>query len=173
MNPIASTWIRRDTLAVPHALLLSAYALACVLLWSIMPLAAHWDVPVDNLEQLAWVLTPDWGYPKHPPFPTWVLWGFEQVFPHGIALTYLLGALQVAMMMAIAWRLARETLGARRALVTVLPMQDILRLGSDARLNLPGTVNGNWVWRFSPDALSPALAGQYRELNALYGRLGT
>ena len=59
------------------------------------------------------------------------------------------------------------------AQLAVLPMQDILRLGSDARLNLPGTVNGNWVWRFSPDALSPALAGQYRELNALYGRLGT
>ena len=120
MNPLASTWIRRDTLAIPQTLLLSAYAFSCVLLWSILPLVAQWDVPVDNLEQLAWVLTPDWGYPKHPPFPTWVLWGFEQFFPHGIALTYLLGALQVAMMMAIAWRLARETLGARRALVTVL-----------------------------------------------------
>ena len=120
MNPAVASWIRRDVLAVPQSLLLASYALACLLLWSLVPLVTRWDVPVDNLEQLAWVLTPDWGYTKHPPFPTWVLWGFEQVFPHGIALTYLLGALQVAMMMAFAWRLASETLGARRALVTVL-----------------------------------------------------
>jgi len=120
MSPLASTLIRREALALPHTLLLGAYALLCMLTWSLVPLATHWNVPIDNLEQLAWVLTPDWGYNKHPPFPTWVLWGFEQVFPHGIALTYLLGALQVAMMLGIAWRLALETLGARRALVVVL-----------------------------------------------------
>jgi len=120
MNPLVSSWIRREALAVPQTVLLGAYALGCLLLWSLVPLYTHWDVPVDNLEQLAWVLTPDWGYTKHPPFPTWVLWGFEQVFPHGIALTYLLGALQVGMMLAIAWRLASETLGSRRAMVAVL-----------------------------------------------------
>ena len=106
MNALASTLVRRESVAVPETLLLAAYVAGCLLTWSLLPLLGHWNVPADNLEQLAWVLTPDWGYAKHPPFPTWVLWGFEQVFPHGLPLTYLLGGLQGAMMLAIAWRLA-------------------------------------------------------------------
>jgi 4-alpha-glucanotransferase len=68
--------------------------------------------------------------------------------------------------------LTRATLGSVGRLA-VLPMQDILRLGTDARLNMPGTVNGNWIWRMSLDCLTPGLAAQYRDLNALYGRLAT
>ena len=56
--------------------------------------------------------------------------------------------------------------------LAVLPLQDILRLGTDARLNLPGTVTGNWQWRASLEGLTPLLARQHRELNALYGRSG-
>ncbi|MEN9704419.1 MAG: hypothetical protein RLZZ393_298 [Pseudomonadota bacterium] len=56
------------------------------------------------------------------------------------------------------------------ARLAILPMQDILRLGSEARLNLPGTVNGNWNWRMPAGCLTASLAGEYRELNALYGR---
>ncbi|MFP5401866.1 MAG: 4-alpha-glucanotransferase [Gammaproteobacteria bacterium] len=35
------------------------------------------------------------------------------------------------------------------ALLAILPMQDLLRLGSDARMNTPGTPDGNWTWRFA------------------------
>mgnify|MGYP003345176573 CR=1 FL=1 len=56
------------------------------------------------------------------------------------------------------------------ARLAILPMQDILRLGSEAWLNLPGTVNGNWNWRMPAGCLTASLAGEYRELNALYGR---
>lgn len=45
-----------------------------------------------------------------------------------------------------------------RAALAVLPFQDVLGLGSEARMNTPGTENGNWGWRFSWDALSPDLA---------------
>ena len=110
----------RDFVTQPQTLLLAGYTLVYLLTWSLVPLFAHWNIPDDNLEQLAWVLNPDWGYNKHPPFPTWVLWVFERVFPHGIPLTYLLGSLQVAMMLGLAWRLACETLDARCALVAVL-----------------------------------------------------
>lgn len=65
--------------------------------------------------------------------------------------------------------LARAAL-ASVAQLAVLPLQDILRLGSEARLNLPGTVKGNWQWRAPPDGLTPALARHHRELNELYGR---
>jgi 4-alpha-glucanotransferase len=40
-----------------------------------------------------------------------------------------------------------------RAALAVLTLQDVLRLGSEARMNTPGTDNGNWTWRFEWDAL--------------------
>jgi 4-alpha-glucanotransferase len=55
--------------------------------------------------------------------------------------------------------------------LAVLPLQDILGLGSEARLNTPGTVGGNWTWRLPPGRLTASLAAEYRELNALYGRV--
>ena len=45
-----------------------------------------------------------------------------------------------------------------RAATAILPMQDILRLGSAARMNTPGTPSGNWDWRFEWNMLSPTLA---------------
>ncbi|MDA8127590.1 MAG: 4-alpha-glucanotransferase [Betaproteobacteria bacterium] len=47
-----------------------------------------------------------------------------------------------------------------RAAVAVLPLQDVLHLGSEARMNTPGTDNGNWGWRFRWDALTPGLAAR-------------
>jgi 4-alpha-glucanotransferase len=55
--------------------------------------------------------------------------------------------------------------------LAVLPAQDLLGLGGEARLNRPGTTDGNWRWRLPKEALSAALAARYRELNELYGRI--
>jgi 4-alpha-glucanotransferase len=54
--------------------------------------------------------------------------------------------------------------------MAVLPMQDILQLGSEARLNRPGTTTGNWAWRLPAHSLTPDLAARYRDLNQLYDR---
>jgi 4-alpha-glucanotransferase len=54
--------------------------------------------------------------------------------------------------------------------LAVLPMQDILQLGSEARLNRPGTTTGNWAWRMPQHSLTPDLAARYRDLNQLYDR---
>ncbi|HZO21199.1 MAG TPA: 4-alpha-glucanotransferase [Steroidobacteraceae bacterium] len=54
--------------------------------------------------------------------------------------------------------------------LAVIPLQDVLRLGSEARLNTPGTAQGNWTWRLPPGTLTPQLATQYRLLNGMYGR---
>jgi 4-alpha-glucanotransferase len=51
-----------------------------------------------------------------------------------------------------------DTVLESRAALAVLPLQDVLRLGSEARMNTPGTDNGNWTWRFEWDALPPDLA---------------
>ncbi|MBA3562843.1 MAG: 4-alpha-glucanotransferase [Gammaproteobacteria bacterium] len=57
------------------------------------------------------------------------------------------------------------------AQLSVIPMQDLLRLGSAARLNTPGTADGNWSWRFGWDQLPPELAGSQRRLLSIYERL--
>ena len=44
------------------------------------------------------------------------------------------------------------------AALAILPMQDVLRLGSEARMNTPGTQTGNWNWRFEWSMLTPDLA---------------
>jgi 4-alpha-glucanotransferase len=53
----------------------------------------------------------------------------------------------------------------------ILPMQDVLGLGSEARMNIPATVEGNWVWRLLPEQLNPETASRLYEWNKLYGRL--
>src|SRR6185295_5858708 len=52
----------------------------------------------------------------------------------------------------------------------MLQAQDILGLGSDARMNTPGTAGGQWRWKLSPGALTPALARRLRGLTAAAGR---
>ena len=53
----------------------------------------------------------------------------------------------------------------------VFPMQDVLGLGGDARMNLPGTVGGNWLWRMAPGAAGAETARRLRGLNQESGRL--
>ena len=53
----------------------------------------------------------------------------------------------------------------------VIPMQDLLELGGCARMNLPGSVGGNWLWRMKPGAASPALAARLRDWLREAGRL--
>jgi 4-alpha-glucanotransferase len=54
--------------------------------------------------------------------------------------------------------------------LAVLPIQDLLHLGSEARLNRPGTVGGNWSWRLQLDSLTGELAARYRDLIQLHNR---
>jgi 4-alpha-glucanotransferase len=49
-------------------------------------------------------------------------------------------------------------------------MQDLLDLGSEARMNFPSKLGGNWEWRMKDEDMSDALAGRLRELNELYLR---
>jgi len=39
--------------------------------------------------------------------------------------------------------------------IAVIPFQDVLGLGSEGRMNFPGTVDGNWEWRFTWEQLDP------------------
>lgn len=68
------------------------------------------------------------------------------------------------------WRLVRLCLGSRAA-VSMIQAQDVLGLGSEARMNDPARRGGNWRWRLQAGALTPALAQRLREATAAAGRL--
>jgi 4-alpha-glucanotransferase len=54
--------------------------------------------------------------------------------------------------------------------LAIIPMQDVLGLGSEARLNTPGTAAGNWTWRLPAQTLSADLARRHALLNRIYAR---
>mgnify|MGYP001759712533 FL=1 len=66
-------------------------------------------------------------------------------------------------MMSIAWH--------SRARIAVAPLQDLLNLGSEARMNVPGSAEGHWGWRVEGEQLSSALAARLRDLTEESGRL--
>ena len=65
--------------------------------------------------------------------------------------------------------LIRAALGSVGQLA-IVPVQDLLALGSEARLNTPATTHGNWSWRLPIQELTPGLATHYARLNDVYGR---
>ena len=69
----------------------------------------------------------------------------------------------------IHWDFIR-TLLASVADTVLIPLQDVLGLGSEARMNQPATLAGNWRWRYRPEMLTPETARELRELTELYER---
>lgn len=69
-----------------------------------------------------------------------------------------------------AWPLVRAA-WASVADIAIVPMQDLLDLGSRARMNVPGTTAGNWQWRMRPGDASPALAANLLRLTDACGRV--
>lgn len=69
----------------------------------------------------------------------------------------------------IAWDLIRLALSSV-ADSAVLLLQDVMRLGDEARMNTPGQPQGNWTWRFLPHQLNRGLAAGLSDLTTAYGR---
>jgi 4-alpha-glucanotransferase len=70
----------------------------------------------------------------------------------------------------IVWAMIRAAL-ASKANTAIIPAQDLLELGSEARMNLPGIAKGNWGWRLQAGVLNEKLAQRLRSLTMEYGRL--
>jgi 4-alpha-glucanotransferase len=70
----------------------------------------------------------------------------------------------------ISWDFIRAVL-ASVADTAIVPLQDLLGLGTEARMNLPNSTAGNWSWRFKAVSLNDELAKRLRDLTALYGRV--
>jgi 4-alpha-glucanotransferase len=69
----------------------------------------------------------------------------------------------------IHWDFIRLALGSV-AHIAIFPLQDALGLGTETRMNLPGTPRGNWRWRFNADMLTPEIRERLRELTIIYER---
>jgi 4-alpha-glucanotransferase len=54
--------------------------------------------------------------------------------------------------------------------MVIFPMQDILGLGEEDRMNRPSTVKGNWEWRLLPGEVAPSLSHKLMDMTGLYGR---
>lgn len=72
----------------------------------------------------------------------------------------------------IQWTFIRA-LEASVADTVLIPMQDVLGLGTEARMNQPATLGGNWRWRCRREAVPPEIAARLRELAELYDRCGS
>ncbi len=69
----------------------------------------------------------------------------------------------------VEWRLIRAALSSV-ADTAIIPMQDYLGLGAQARINIPSTLGDNWKWRLVEGQIDDALAGKIYDMCKLYGR---
>lgn len=67
------------------------------------------------------------------------------------------------------WDLIRLALSSIASLA-IIPLQDILGLGSEARMNTPAQRQGNWAWRFLPGALNMETGARLAKMTSIYGR---
>ena len=70
----------------------------------------------------------------------------------------------------IHWDLIRLAL-ASVADLAIIPLQDVMGLGAEARMNFPGRAENNWAWRYREEMLRPELAQRLAELSVTYGRI--
>ncbi len=70
----------------------------------------------------------------------------------------------------IHWDFIRAVL-ASVADTAIVPLQDLLGLGTEARMNLPNSTQGNWSWRCKPGALTEDHGERLREMTGTYGRI--
>ena len=69
----------------------------------------------------------------------------------------------------ICWDMIRIAF-ASVAETAIVPLQDILCLGSEARMNTPGMAGGNWSWRYTPEQIDNQARTRLRTITAIYGR---
>jgi 4-alpha-glucanotransferase len=69
----------------------------------------------------------------------------------------------------VAWTLIRTAFSSVAAMA-IVPLQDVLDLGSEARMNLPGSERGNWTWRFLPEQITETVVWRLKEFTTIYGR---
>ncbi|MBL8338639.1 MAG: glycosyltransferase family 39 protein, partial [Rhodoferax sp.] len=98
------------------AVLLLGFTIA----WSLAILLTSLSPPTDNIEQLNWVHRLDWGYYKHPPLPTWLLWLPTQLLGATAATSHAMGIGTNLVSLGLFWWLLKRLRGAHHATLALL-----------------------------------------------------
>ena len=109
----------RDRWNLEFLLLLAAVA-AFAVAWLWVLNYTSLVAPVDNIEQLVWVRSLEWGYHKHPPLPTWLMWLPAHLFGVQKWTSYLTGAAVTLSGIGLLYLLLVDMRGRRHAAVAVL-----------------------------------------------------
>jgi 4-alpha-glucanotransferase len=150
----------------------------------VIALREHFHLPGMRVAQFGFDKAPDstlhhpdaypenvWAYTGTHDNDTTVGWFWTDNPGHRVAaLDPLRRSLHQSVDGRIPWGLM-EMVAASRARTVVFPVQDVLELGSEARMNTPGTIGGNWEWRLLPDQLTDAALARLRDLTKETNRL--
>jgi 4-amino-4-deoxy-L-arabinose transferase-like glycosyltransferase len=96
-----------------------------LVLWTLLTGISHRAPDWDNMEELVWASSMEWGYYKHPPLPSWLMVGLVALFGRPVWLTFFAGQLAVVLSLWLVWRLGCEITSERRALIAVLLVSPI------------------------------------------------
>ncbi len=135
MAPPGTRFAREATR--PRGVLL--FVALVVLGWSLLPALLQSVPHADNVEQINWAHALQWGYLKHPPLPTALLWAAEALVGPSAYLTYLLAMACVGASLLLIWRCARVIGGADAApmalTAVLLSSADYYLMGRGSFLN--------------------------------------
>ncbi|MFY7864775.1 glycosyltransferase family 39 protein [Roseateles sp.] len=90
-----------------------------LLLWTVLASLSHRAPPWDNVEQLVWQQSLEWGYYKHPPFPTWWVHAWTSLLGRSMWVTFFAAQLSVVLMQFFIWRIALLVTTPARAFVAL------------------------------------------------------
>lgn len=100
-----------------HVVLLLA---GMVVLWTVLCGVSHRAPDLDGMEELVWASSFEWGYFKHPPLPSWIMYALSLIFGKPVWLTFFAGQLVSAVALWFVWLLGCEFTTPKRALMATL-----------------------------------------------------
>ena len=102
------------------ALLTLGFLAFHLLLWTVLATISHRAPPWDNVEQLVWMQSLEWGYYKHPPFPTWWVHGWTSLLGRTMWVLFFAAQLSVVLMLFFVWRIALMVTSPARAFAAIV-----------------------------------------------------
>ena len=90
------------------------------LLWTLLAIVSQTAPHKDSIEELFWIQSFDWGYPKFGPISTWWVSGWVAIFGRSIWVTYVAGQANVALMLLVIWRVSLLMMRPAHALMAVV-----------------------------------------------------
>lgn len=158
-------WLERGSLA-KSARVVFGFVWCWNLIWIALEGSLVFSPPVDTVEQLVWVRALAWGYEKHPPLPTALLWPIAQTLGLRPFAAYLLSATLVAIALTMMWRLVKEIGGTAIAWIALLGTMcsgyystHLIYYDHDTVLMLSFVLSGWFCWRALRDRSLLAWAG--------------